>query len=54
MKLYGKQVIVNLAEQHGKEGTVVAAYKDGVAKMAREDVKWASLLVVFKAMSGQS
>ncbi|KAL8293443.1 hypothetical protein RQP46_000144 [Phenoliferia psychrophenolica] len=40
VKLYGKQVVVNLAEQHGKEATVVAAYKEGVTKLARDDVKY--------------
>lgn len=37
--LYGKQVILNLAEQHGKEATIVDAYREGVAKLASEDVK---------------
>ena len=39
VKLYGKQVIVNLAEQHGKEATVVSAYREGATKLARDDVK---------------
>ncbi|KAK4703087.1 phosphatidylinositol 4-phosphatase, partial [Phenoliferia sp. Uapishka_3] len=40
VKEYGRQVIVNLAEQHGKEATVVGAYRDGVAALARDDVKY--------------
>lgn len=40
VKLYGKQIIVNLAEKTGKEAAVVDAYRDGVAKMGKkEEVK---------------
>ena len=37
---FGKNVIVNLAEHTGKEGLVVAAYKEHVERMKREDVKY--------------
>ncbi|KAI5477835.1 protein of inositol phosphatase family [Pseudohyphozyma bogoriensis] len=41
-KLYGRQVIVNLAETSGKEALVVNAYKEGVEQMAKDNVKYMS------------
>ncbi|KAH8917456.1 hypothetical protein BT69DRAFT_1286632 [Atractiella rhizophila] len=38
--IYGRQVIVNLAEQHGKEGLIVQEYEDRVKEMGRDDVKY--------------
>jgi homoaconitase/3-isopropylmalate dehydratase large subunit len=35
---YGKQVIVNLAENCGREGAVVNAYRERVEEMNRDDV----------------
>jgi hypothetical protein len=37
--LYGKIVIVNLAEKTGKESVVVEAYRERVGEMGRNDVK---------------
>jgi hypothetical protein len=37
---FGKNVIVNLAEHTGKEGLVVAAYKEHVERLKRDDVKY--------------
>lgn len=34
---YGRQVVVNLAEAAGKEGTVVEAYREGVKAIQKED-----------------
>ncbi|KAI0062325.1 hypothetical protein BV25DRAFT_670160 [Artomyces pyxidatus] len=37
---YGPHTIVNLAEQHGKEGVVTAAYRDFVHEVKLPDVKY--------------
>ncbi|KAI0345325.1 hypothetical protein BDW22DRAFT_1426997 [Trametopsis cervina] len=37
---YGPLTIVNLAEQHGKEGTVTAAYRNAVSEVALEAVRY--------------
>lgn len=39
---YGPQTIVNLAEQHGKEGLIVDAYRQGVESMADPNVRCVS------------
>ncbi|KAI0695707.1 SacI homology domain-containing protein [Cytidiella melzeri] len=37
---YGPLTLVNLAEQHGKEGAVTTAYRNSVSEVALEDVKY--------------
>ncbi|KAK9894710.1 hypothetical protein P389DRAFT_100391 [Cystobasidium minutum MCA 4210] len=39
-KYFGSVHIVNLAETTGKEGTVVAAYREGVARLKRPELKY--------------
>ncbi|KZV92152.1 hypothetical protein EXIGLDRAFT_836634 [Exidia glandulosa HHB12029] len=40
IKTYGPHTIVNLAEQHGKEGAVTKAYGDYVGEMGSDDVRY--------------
>ena len=39
LKQIVSQTIVNLAEQHGKEGAVTAAYRTSVNELALKDVQ---------------
>ncbi|KAI0093512.1 SacI homology domain-containing protein [Irpex rosettiformis] len=37
---YGPLILVNLAEQHGKEGVLTTAYRDSVSEVALEDARY--------------
>lgn len=39
IKLYGNQIVVNLAETSGKEAVVVQAYREGVQALGEDKVK---------------
>ncbi|EJD44199.1 hypothetical protein AURDEDRAFT_145215 [Auricularia subglabra TFB-10046 SS5] len=40
IRTYGPHTIINLAEQHGKEGAITTAYREYVSEMASEDARY--------------
>lgn len=51
VKRYGKTLAVNLAEATGKEAVVVDAYRSGIEKLDRPDVRWVLAVRSFWSVS---